>query len=349
MRLNHAHLLRQARRALRLGTTDLEAQAVARRVLCPAQDYRSRPALYPEGALDRIQALSPWRNRDTEWALIEGRGGNHAATEALEIPDVVLAGAWLYRGAARARVGHGAARLWQDLPPRRDWPEAHLVASWTGADFFGNFMQDSLTLEMLPPEGAPRIGAVTKPYAHAPGYRALLGLAPPDLPGHARIRRLVLYRDFAQNALKVDRYRALRARLRATLGPGQPPAGIFLRRGQSGEARPLQNEPALMALLSGLGFDIIDPETLEPAEIARRALNAPVVVAVEGSHLAHALFTLADAGAFLVIQPPQRFAMPYKEFADCMDMRFGFVLGRPLAQGFQVDLDEIALMLDRLL
>lgn len=349
MRLNRAPLLRLGYRALRLGSADLESHATARRVLCPPADYAARPALYPEGALDRILSLSPWRDRDTEMALIEGKGGHHAASEALEIPDVVLAGAWLYRRGARTRVGHGDSRLMDDLPPRRDLPEAHMAATWTGADFFGNFMQDSLTLEMLPPEGAPRLGAPTKPYAHEAGYRALLDLPQPQMVGHARIGRLTLYRDFAQNALKVERYRRLRARLRAALGATQPPAGIFLRRGRAGEARELVNEAALAAVLARQGFDIIDPETLDPAEIARRALDAPIVVAVEGSHLAHAIYTLADTGAFLVIQPPQRFAMPYKEFADCMDMRFGFVLGRPSGDGFEVDLDEMKLMLDLLL
>lgn len=347
--MNRASLLRLAHRALRLGPADLERHATARRVLCPAVPYRAQPAIYPAGALERITALSPWRDRDTEWALIEGRGGEHAATEALEIPDVVLATGWLYRKGARARVGLGDSRPGQRLPPRRELPDAHLVATWTGADFFGNFMQDSLALEMLPPEGAPRIGAPVKPYQHAPGYRALLDLPQPEMPQHVLIRRLTLYRDFAQNALKVERYRRLRARLRAALGPGQPPAGIFLRRGGTGSERLLTNEAALTAYLAGLGFDILDPEALTPAEIARRALDAPVVVAVEGSHLGHAIYTLAEAGAFLVIQPPDRFAMPYKEFADCMEMRFGFVLGRAEPGGFAVDLDDIAQMLDRLL
>lgn len=349
MRLNRALLRRLGYRALRLGSADLESHASSRRVLCPAADYSAQPALYPEGALDRILSLSPWRDRDTETALIEGRGGHHAASEALDIPDVVLAGAWLYRRGARARVGHGEARLFDDLPPRRNLPEAHLAATWTGADFFGNFMQDSLTLEMLPPQDALHLGAPTKPYGHAAGYRALLGLAQPQMIGHARIGRLTLYRDFAQNALKAERYHRLRARLRTSLGPTQPPAGIFLRRGRSGEARELANEAALAAVLARQGFDIIDPETLDAEEIARRALDAPVVVAVEGSHLAHAIYTLADAGAFLVIQPPHRFAMPYKEYADCMGMRFGFVVGRPVGDGFEVDLDEIRLMLDMLL
>lgn len=348
--LNRALVARNLARVLRRGPTDLDSQAIERHVLCPAEEVPGRPALYPPGALERIKGLSPWRDWQVERGLIEGAAVLHAPTEALVIPDVVLAQGHLYRAGAKDRVGLGAARMWdRALPPRRDLPEAHLVATWTGADFFGNFMQDSLPLEMLPPEGAHRIGAPVKPYGHAPGYRALLELPEPDMPGHARIRRLTLYRDFAQNSLKAARYRTLRRRLRAHVRrDGAPPAGIFLRRGQDGAPRALANEAALAEMLAGLGFAIIDPARLTPAEIAAQALDAPVVVAVEGSHLAHAIYALAERGAFLVIQPPERFALPYKEFADRMGMGFGFVLGRPDEAGFTVDLGEVRQMLDRL-
>lgn len=348
--LNTAWMARNLARALRRGSADLEAQAIERHVLCPAEEVPGRPALYPPGALERIEALSPWRDWQVERGLIEGVPIHHAATEALVVPDVVLAQGHLYRAAARARIGQGQARLWDPaLPPRRDLPEAHLVATWTGADFFGNFMQDSLPLEMLPPEGTHAVGAPVKPYAHAAGYRALLDLPATDMPGHARIRRLTLYRDFAQNSLKEARYRRLRARLRRQVRrDGAPPPGIFLRRGQDGEPRALRNEQALAEMLAALGFAIIAPGDMAPDQIAAQALDARIVVAVEGSHLAHAIYAMADGGAFLVIQPPTRFAMPYKEYADRMGMAFGFVLGRPARDGFDVDLDEIRQMLDRL-
>ena len=60
------------------------------------------------------------------------------------------------------------------------------------------------------------------------------------------------------------------------------------------------------------------------------------------------VYSMADNGAFLVIQPPDRFAMPYKEFADRMGMRFGFVVAEPADGGFAADTDEILAMVDRL-
>ena len=121
-----------------------------------------------------------------------------------------------------------------------------------------------------------------------------------------------------------------------------------MRRGSDGERRQLVNEAALADLLVAKGFDIIDLDRMDAAEIARRTLDAPIVIGVEGSHLSHAIYAMADSGAFLVIQPPDRFAMPYKEYADRMGMGFGFVVALPDAGGFAVDLDDIRMMLDRL-
>lgn len=222
------------------------------------------------------------------------------------------------------------------------------MSSWTGADFFGNFLLDTFPLEMIPPEGARRIGSPSKRYGHATGYRSLLDLPAPELPGHAQVGRLTLYSDFAQNSYKEARYRTLRARLRKNVHNPQAPVGVFLRRGTDGERRQLVNEAALIELLSAHGFDILDLDRMDAAEIAHRALDARIVVGVEGSHLSHAIYSIADNGAFLVIQPPDRFALPYKEFTDRMGMNFGFVVALPAEGGFAVVLDDILMMLDRL-
>jgi capsular polysaccharide biosynthesis protein len=123
---------------------------------------------------------------------------------------------------------------------------------------------------------------------------------------------------------------------------------VFLCRGSDGELRQLANQTALAEMLAGMGFDIIDLATTDALSIARRSLGARIVVGVEGSHLSHALYSMADGGAFLVIQPPDRFALPYKEYADRLGLRFGFVVGSAAETGFTVDLDEMARMLDRL-
>ena len=349
MTLNTALVQRSLLRLIGGRLADFQSLAVESWEVCPEEEAPGRPAVFPPGAIERVSRLSPWRDWDGEHSLIAGAPGRHAATRAYVIAGSVLAGAYVYCGRGTLRIGHGPQRILDpDLPRRRRLAEAHLAASWTGADFFGNFLLDTFPLEMIPPPGAVRVGARTKPYGHAEGYRTLLDLPAPELPAHARVDRLTIYSDFAQNSFKEARYRTLRARMRQAVGSTRAPAGIFLRRGNDGERRELVNEAALIELLTTQGFDILDLNRLDAAEIARRSLDARIVIGVEGSHLSHAIYTMADNGAFLVIQPPDRFAMPYKEFADRMDMTFGFVVARPAEGGFAVDLDEIRMMLDRL-
>jgi hypothetical protein len=58
---------------------------------------------------------------------------------------------------------------------------------------------------------------------------------------------------------------------------------------------------------------------------------------------------MADDGAFLVLQPPDRFALNYKELTDCLDMRYAFLVGDPSSSGFTVPLGDLQQILDRLL
>lgn len=349
MMLNVALIARNLKRLAGGRAIDVRELATEAWDLWPAEEVPGRPAFHIEGALDRIRGFSPWRGPETEFALIRGDPVRHAATRAHLLRDVVLAGSFLYCGAAKERVGHGGARyLDPTLGPRAEIAEGHLVSTWTGADFFGNFLSDSLTLEMIPPPDGPAVAARGRPYRHEDGYRKLLGLPRPPVPGHARIRRLTIYSDYGQNGCKLRRYRELRRRLRSGAVVPTGPPGVFIRRGADGEPRRLVNEEALADHLSARGFDIIDPGALDAAEIVARTLDARMVVSVEGSHLSHALYTLADGGAWLVIQPPDRFALPYKEFADCLGMSFGFVVASPEAGGFAVDLAEIDRMMDLL-
>jgi capsular polysaccharide biosynthesis protein len=124
----------------------------------------------------------------------------------------------------------------------------------------------------------------------------------------------------------------------------------MLLRGTSGELRRLVNEDAIADSLRRRGFDVIDPIRLSADEVIRRCVGARVVVGVEGNHLAHGAVTVADGGAFLVIQPPNRFHHLFKDFCDMMSVRYGFVVGTRTGQGddFIADPDQINRLLDQM-
>lgn len=338
-------------RIIRGRSPDIRNVAEHEWVLCPEETAQTNPAIHPDGALDRIKGLSPWRVWDVEQALIRGAPIEHAATRAHLIENAALAGAFLYRGGAKSRHGFGKEKLFDaTLGPCRHFDSMHILSNFAGSNYFGNFLLDDMPLGMIPEKDEPTGVMVTQNYQHEAGYRDLLDLPRPPLLRHARIAKLTVYTDFAQNSFKLARYRALRDHVRRHFDNDQAARRplIYLKRGDTGTRRLIENEPELEAMLESAGFDIVEPSVLSAQEIVRRTLGAGLVISVEGSHLSHVIYSMADDGAFLILQPPDRFAMAYKEYADRMDMPFGFVVGIPVPGGFRVDLPELQGMIERL-
>ncbi len=349
MPINTPLLKRMVRRVLVGEALDIRALASETWTLCPAEEGHAPPAIHLSGELDRIESVSPWRQLDAELASISGGPVHHAASEAHLVEDVELAGAFLYKGAATSQPGFGARRWWlSDAMPVEHHQESHLITSHMGSHFFGTLLLDDYPLALLPPEGSRRLLMCGQPSQHNAQYRELLELPMSTPVQRARIDRLIMYTDFAQNSLKTKRYGALRAALRKNCPrTARSSAGVYLRRGRSGELRLLENETQIEVALSGMGFDIIDPAALTAAEISSRTLDAPLVVSVEGSHLSHAVFSASDHATFVVLQPPNRLCMSYKEYTDQVgSMRFAFLVGDRCANGFRVEPGHLERLLD---
>ena len=349
MPINTPLLKRMLKRVTGGKAVDIRTQASKTWVLCPAEEAHTPPAIHLPGEIDRIQSVSPWRMHDAELASIRGGQVRHASSEAHLLEDVELAGAFLYKDAAVSQPGFGKRQWWlSGSIPLERYTESHLITSHMGSHFFGTLLLDDYPLALLPPEGAHRLPMCTQPSRHNAQYRELLEL-PMSLPvQRARIDRLIVYTDFAQNSLKVKRYEVLRTALRRNCPrTATSSAGVYLRRGRSGELRLLDNEAQVEEMLAGMGFDIIDPMVLTAAEISSRTLDAPLVISVEGSHLSHAIFSASDTATFVVLQPPDRLCMTYKEYTDQMgSMRFAFLVGDRSAQGFRVEPDHLKRLLD---
>lgn len=351
MRPNLPMIARRARRLLVRDVPTLTSLAAESWTLCAAETRDAAPAVHLEGALDHVTGLSPWRSWEVERSIIDGRAGSHAASTAHLIENVDLVGAFLYKGAAKAQPGYGT-ESWT-LPAGdavEHIEEACLVTSTEGSHFFGPLLQSDFPLELIAPNDARNFTVVTKPFEHAAAYRRLFELPQERRLTRARLRRLIVYTDFAQNSFKIARYVELRRRLRTQVVPAgrARQRGVYLSRGRTGELRILSNEQAIIQFLDSQGFEILEPGCLHADEIAARTLEAPLVISVEGSHLSHAIFSMKDRGTMLVLQPPDRFAMPYKEFTDSLEMRFAFLVGSKTADGFEVPIDDLRRMLDRL-
>lgn len=352
MRLNWPMILRAGHRLTMKEPGHLRDLAHQTIELAPEETKSAPAALYPPDALEKVVGLSPWRSWPVETALINGEAITHAATKAHVVKDVSIFGPMVYKHATKYDAGFGAERIWRQISgPARIINDAVLVSCFAGSRFFGPFLKDSLPLELLPDEGAHMIGLRTKTYGHETGYRTLFGLPAPSLVDHAHVRHLTFHDDVGQNSGKAARYQTLRDRLRLRLKvpSRQPPKGIYLKRGKTGEARLLTNEAVIEDHLAKLGFDIVEPATLSADEIARRTLDAPIVVSVEGSHMSHVVYSMAASGTLLVLQPPDRFAMAFKEFTDQIGIRFAFFVGDPDHGGFAIDPSAFSRFVERVM
>jgi len=348
--LNVAIVQRGIRRLLAGAPIDIRALAVNETVICPEEVAHVPPAVFLPGALAKIENLSPWRTWDVESVSINGGEVRHGATISYTLKNAQVSGAFVYAGAAKSQPGFGRpSLLLGDVGKREILEIGNLVTSNSGSHFFGTLLLDDFPLAMIAEGASENFSMVSRPYEHEAGYRELLCLPRAPIVRHALIRCLKIYVDFAQNSYKAARYRELRARmLRAVRPQTRSSRGVYIKRGSTGEPRVLENEAEVTRYLSDNGFDIIDPAVSSAQEIAGRSLGARIVVGIEGSHLSHAIYSAADGCAFLILQPPDRFAMAYKEFTDRLEMIFAFLVGNRSQHGFTVPLDDLRRMLDLL-
>lgn len=317
--------------------------------VCPATRAQCQPALHPPGAIERVSRLSPYRNWPAEERLIRGGEVELGPTLGYLLKQVDVADSHLYCGGFEWHGGAGESGVWLPPAPREpDIAHATMASTSTGTLFFGCLLLDDFPLELLARDPAEAVSLVSKPSGHEAGYRALLGLPPKRVVHRARIRELAFFDDPAYNPSKTQRYRSLREALRRHAPEAAGTQRLYIRRGLSGQRRVMVNEVELEQVLAQQGFTILDPMQVSASEATRVAMGARLVVSIEGSQISHAQFAMADDAALIVLQPPDRFCLQYKEFTDALGMRFGFVVCHPGEDGFRVDIPELLGLIERM-
>ena len=97
------------------------------------------------------------------------------------------------------------------------------------------------------------------------------------------------------------------------------------RRG--GSSRVLVNEAELAAALSGLGFEVLEPEALSPAEQVAAFASADAVVGPSGSALFNTVFCRPGTKVLDIESEPDWIYAHTGLFASCK-LRYGLFVGR---------------------
>jgi hypothetical protein len=324
---------------------DVHANSERTWTIAPAEAKTVPPAVFLDGELERVRGLQEDTTMAIEMSRVRGGIHQHAATTAHRLRNVTLVGGRLFAGAMNHRMSQLSDRGGEGEPVRMR--HAAVSSTLMGSIYFGHWMHDDLSLRLAAQTLAPPVDIARQTYRHEGGYRELLA-QPEHRVARGRFDELILLQDWGQNAGKRGRFEELRARLRrSVVGDGN--RRVYIKRGRSRSAsgRDLLNAGALEAHLVAQGFVVVDPDSMAAGQIAAAVRDASLVVGVEGSHLAHAIYAIADRGTLLAIQPPHRFNNVFKDITDAMALRYAFIVGEPAPGGFDVDLGRLDRLIEK--
>ena len=336
-------LAQKARAGLGLAL-DIDAACVEKQVLCPAEPGTVEPAIHFPDHLDRLTGTFSTFGLENEIAKITRREIEHTETAAFLFKD-----ARLYAGSAFAGRYRHYLR-----PPKsplgggfREFRSAALVSSAAGLQFFGHWLADDMPRCDLATEDQAKICLPVGDWKDFEIYCRLLDREFLEVE-NAFFDELTIFRDLSQNSLRRKRYDILRGRLRSRVKPDGDGEIIYFSRGRTGVDRIIENESELIEALQREGIRHISLEHDSTEAILAALHGARIVITVEGSQQKHCLFSLPDKAALLLIQPPKRFMLLMKGFADCLGWPFGFVVGEDRGEEFHVYPGEVLKMVDEL-
>ena len=314
--------------------------------IAPPSDVPNPPAISLPDERDRILGHHPLSVPETNWSWLDDATIHQGATRAHLLRDIVIADGTLLSATAYAAIRSQKRRMRvpSGLPAIA---EATFCSTFVTERYFAHFLMDGLSSELLARDQQWRaLMLAGTEYGHEAGYREAAGL-PGERVALARVDRLWLLEDCEVNANRTARLNLLRDTVRGD-ATGRS-RNVFISRGTLGVGRVMGNEAEVVEALSKREFDILFPEQTDPADIIERLRSARIVVAVEGSAIAHAIISAPRGAGVMVIQPPRSLNMCYRIYAAAVGLTFGYTVGEPTSEEtFSQPIDRLNRAIDLL-
>jgi hypothetical protein len=311
-----------------LGSTAFDCE-----VICPAENVEVPPAVYLPGQLERVTSSPLESTKELEIDQVTRRKVTHAATIGYHIRDAVIIDGQIYAKRLKYPLRVTPSVASKQIPPV-ELKKAALASSLLGNKYFGHWLRDDCLTYMLSEERSVPL-CIEPSFAapHLKKYQEYFGQEWRFMQS-AYIDHLIVFQDYGQNSSKLRRYRHLNEKIVQRFSGRRKTPFTYLRRGNTGASRSIENEFELIEMLSRRGFVVADLEKDSLEEILEILVNSQVVVSMEGSHLAHCVFSVPSRSGILVLQPPDRFASIHRGWAICQGVEFGFVVGSRGSSGY---------------
>ena len=307
--------------------------------------FAVRPAIYDPDQLDRVVKVGFGRTLAQQKDKLDQVEAPSAPATRMEFSDITWIGGRFYtRDKTYFMIPGNPLTQTGTTCPRYD----HVVItnSRPGLRYFGHWLRDDCAAREMDLPGDATLLSLTRPdWADSRYYETVFDQSWIDTKAFFA-RKLTVLTDIGFSPDKRKRLQKLRARLRQNAPANDRPGRIvYIRRGPGSVPRTMENEDALVAALSAAGVGVVDAESGGDA-ISREILDAKIIISIEGSQLSHATYNLAEGGAILVLQPPDRFYNPHHDWSRLLGMRYAIVVGRISEKSYTVDPDEVLRMLD---
>ena len=332
-------------RRLFAGAGELSSIAARRNIIWPEETVAARPAICLPGQIDRIVDRAPNSPspNEKEIAQITSATLTHGATIAYHIKDATLFDGCIYTKNFKYPI---AKKSLYRSPGQKfvHMGSAALASSYLGSKFFGHWLADDCTRYLLGQE-MTKICIRRPQYVHQLQYQQIFGQKWKSID-RAHADELIVFDDYSQNDHKRQRYLSLRSRVKAQFQCEGNETLVYFRRGRTGMPRSIQNEDEIVRFLVNRGFVVLDVETDSLSHILSTLMRAKIVVTIGGSHAAHCIYTSPPNSGLIVLQPPDRFSAIYRDWAECVGFRFGYVVGTIKESEYYFPVRDIAATID---
>lgn len=305
-----------------------------------------KSAFYEEDQISRVIACGFKSTLARELEKLDARSFVEDARMQYAVRDAVIAGGRVYLP--------GACHSFSNLSPFkgmrggiRSYDQATLVNSQQGLRYFGHWLRDDCAVyEDL--RETPNLLSMQRPtWADSAAYEQVFEQTWNEVT-FAHVAELTFFRELGFNMDKARRLCLLRRKLRAAIPVRNQGRIVYISRGKFGVDRNMSNGDEVERAFSSAGIHIVEPG-LDGYALMRELLDAEMIITIEGSQASHGVYTLADKGSLLILQPPERFYNPHHEWTRLLGMTYGITIGEKDGDRFRINPDEVFRMMDRLL